>query len=163
MQGFSQTLEDVAEEEPDAGLGNGGLGRLAACFMDSCATLNLPVMGYGLHYEYGMFRQHIENGYQKEDPDNWLRDGNPWEVERSEFTCRVAFGGYTEHYRDAHGALRSRWVGTSDVLAIPFDMPISGYRNQAVKFAPGECPRSMAYDYSRMSSSLNTADNGSWF
>ena len=132
LQGFSQTLEDVAEEEPDAGLGNGGLGRLAACFMDSCATLNLPVMGYGLHYEYGMFRQHIENGYQKEDPDNWLRDGNPWEVERSEFTCRVSFGGYTEHYRDAYGALRSRWVGTSDVLAIPFDMPISGYRNQAV-------------------------------
>ena len=132
LQGFSHTLEEVAEEEPDAGLGNGGLGRLAACFMDSCATLNLPVMGYGLHYEYGMFRQHIENGYQKEDPDNWLRDGNPWEVERSEFTLRVPFGGHTEHYRDAQGALRTRWVGTNDVLAIPFDMPISGYRNQVV-------------------------------
>ncbi|MHB8915359.1 MAG: glycogen/starch/alpha-glucan phosphorylase [Thiobacillus sp.] len=132
LQGFSHTLEEVAEEEPDAGLGNGGLGRLAACFMDSCATLNLPVMGYGLHYEYGMFRQRIENGYQKEDPDNWLRDGNPWEVERSEFTCRVPFGGHTEHYRDARGALRTRWVATSDVLAIPFDMPISGYRNQVV-------------------------------
>ena len=132
LQGFSHTLEEAAEEEPDAGLGNGGLGRLAACFMDSCATLNLPVMGYGIHYEYGMFRQRIENGYQKEDPDNWLRDGNPWEVERSEFTCRVPFGGHTEHYRDARGALRTRWVGTSDVLAIPFDMPISGYRNQVV-------------------------------
>ncbi len=132
LQGFSQTLEDIAEEEPDAGLGNGGLGRLAACFMDSCATLNLPVMGYGIHYEYGMFRQHIENGYQKEGPDHWLRDGNPWEVERSEFTRRVPFGGYTEHYRDAFGALRTRWVGTSDVLAIPYDMPISGYRNQVV-------------------------------
>ena len=132
LQGFSHTLEEVAEEEPDAGLGNGGLGRLAACFMDSCATLNLPVMGYGIHYEYGMFRQHIDNGYQKEDPDNWLRDGNPWEVERSEFTCRVSFGGYTEHYRDAHGALRTHWVGTNDVLAIPYDMPISGYRNQVV-------------------------------
>ena len=132
LQGFSHTLEEVVEEEPDAGLGNGGLGRLAACFMDSCATLNLPVMGYGIHYEYGMFRQSIENGYQKEDPDNWLRDGNPWEVERSEFTRRVPFGGYTEHYRDAHGALRTRWVGTNDVLAIPFDMPISGYRNQVV-------------------------------
>jgi starch phosphorylase len=132
LQGFSHTLEEVVEEEPDAGLGNGGLGRLAACFMDSCATLNLPVMGYGIHYEYGMFRQHIDNGYQKEDPDNWLRDGNPWEIERSEFTCRVPFGGYTEHYRDAHGALRTHWVGTSDVLAIPFDMPISGYRNQVV-------------------------------
>ncbi|MHB1083678.1 MAG: glycogen/starch/alpha-glucan phosphorylase [Thiobacillus sp.] len=132
LQGFGQTLEDVAEEETDAGLGNGGLGRLAACFMDSCATLNLPVMGYGLHYEYGMFQQRIENGYQKEDTDHWLRDGNPWEVERPEFTCRVPFGGRTEHFHDKAGIQRVRWVETNDVLAIPFDMPISGYRNQAV-------------------------------
>ena len=132
LQGFSQTLETIAEEEPDAGLGNGGLGRLAACFMDSCASLDLPVMGYGLHYEYGMFRQHIENGYQVEEPDNWLRDGNPWEVERSEFTRRVPFGGRTEHYRDETGAERVRWVDTRDVLAIPYDMPITGYRNHAV-------------------------------
>jgi starch phosphorylase len=129
---FGQTLEAVAELEPDAGLGNGGLGRLAACFMDSCATLNLPVMGYGLHYQYGMFHQHIENGYQIEDPDHWLRDGNPWEVERSEFTRRVSFGGRTEHYHDKAGIHRARWVETSDVLAIPYDMPISGYRNHAV-------------------------------
>ena len=132
LQGFSQTLESIAEEEPDAGLGNGGLGRLAACFMDSCATLDLPVMGYGLHYHYGMFRQHIENGYQIEEPDNWLRDDNPWEIERSEFTRRVPFGGRTEHYRDETGVERVRWVNTHDVLAIPFDMPITGYRNQAV-------------------------------
>ncbi len=132
LEGFSHTLEDIAEEEPDAGLGNGGLGRLAACFMDSCATLDLPVMGYGLHYEYGMFRQHIENGYQVEEPDNWLRDGNPWEVERSEFTRRVPFGGRTEHYLDETGAQRVRWVDTNDVLAIPYDMPITGYRNHAV-------------------------------
>jgi starch phosphorylase len=132
LQRFGQSLESVAEEEEDAGLGNGGLGRLAACFMDSCATLNLPVMGYGLHYEYGMFRQRIENGYQKEDTDHWLRDGNPWEVERSEYTCRVPFGGHTEHYRDKDGVEHVRWVDTNDVLAIPFDMPISGYRNHAV-------------------------------
>ena len=132
LQHFGQTLEAVAEEEPDAGLGNGGLGRLAACFMDSCATLNLPVMGYGLHYEYGMFRQRIEKGYQKEETDHWLRDGNPWEVERSEFTCRVPFAGRTEHYHDKSGMHRARWADTSDVLAIPFDMPISGYRNQVV-------------------------------
>ena len=132
LQNFGNTLENLAEEEPDAGLGNGGLGRLAACFMDSCATLNLPVMGYGLHYEYGMFRQRIENGYQKEDTDHWLRDGNPWEIERSEFTCRVPFGGHTEHFRDKEGIGRARWTGTSDVLAIPYDMPISGYRNHAV-------------------------------
>jgi starch phosphorylase len=132
LQRFGNTLEDIAEEEPDAGLGNGGLGRLAACFMDSCATLNLPVMGYGLHYEYGMFRQRIENGYQKEDTDHWLRDGNPWEVERSEFTCRVPFGGHPEHFRDKDGVEHVRWVDTNDVLAIPYDMPISGYRNHAV-------------------------------
>jgi len=132
LQRFGNTLENLAEEEPDAGLGNGGLGRLAACFMDSCATLNLPVMGYGLHYEYGMFRQRIENGYQMEDTDHWLRDGNPWEVERPEFTCRVPFGGHTEHFRDKEGVERARWADTNDVLAIPFDMPISGYRNHAV-------------------------------
>jgi starch phosphorylase len=132
LQRFGQSLEAVAEEEEDAGLGNGGLGRLAACFMDSCATLNLPVMGYGLHYEYGMFRQRIENGYQKEDTDHWLRNGNPWEVERSEYTCRVPFGGRTERFHDKNGVERVDWVDTSDVLAIPFDMPISGYRNHAV-------------------------------
>jgi starch phosphorylase len=132
LQGFGQTLEAVAELEPDAGLGNGGLGRLAACFMDSCATLDLPVMGYGLRYEYGMFHQHIENGHQIEDPDHWLRDGNPWEVERSEFTRRVPFGGHTEHYQDRAGRARTRWVDTNDVLAIPYDMPISGYRNHVV-------------------------------
>ncbi len=132
LQRFGHTLENLAEEEPDAGLGNGGLGRLAACFMDSCATLNLPVMGYGLHYEYGMFRQRIENGYQKEDTDHWLRNGNPWEIERSEYTCRVAFEGRTEHFQDKQGIARARWVDTNDVLAIPYDMPISGYRNHAV-------------------------------
>jgi len=132
LQGFSQSMEDIAEEEHDAGLGNGGLGRLAACFMDSCATLNLPVMGYGIHYEYGMFRQRIENGYQVEEPDHWLRDGNPWEIERSEFTQRVSFGGRTERYHDERGVEWVRWVDTSDVLAIPSDMPISGYRNHAV-------------------------------
>ena len=132
LEAFGHSLETVAELEPDAGLGNGGLGRLAACFMDSCATLDLPVMGYGLHYQYGMFHQHIENGYQVEDPDHWLRDGNPWEVERSEFTCRVPFGGRTEHYHDKSGIHRARWVETSDVLAVPYDMPISGYRNHVV-------------------------------
>lgn len=132
LQGFSHTLEEIVEEEHDAGLGNGGLGRLAACFMDSCATLDLPVMGYGLRYEYGMFRQNIENGYQIEEPDNWLRDGNPWEVERSEFTRRVPFGGRTERYKDETGVERVRWVDTNDVLAVPYDMPITGYRNHAV-------------------------------
>ncbi|MFP5410454.1 MAG: glycogen/starch/alpha-glucan phosphorylase [Gammaproteobacteria bacterium] len=132
LQQLGHTLETVADEEVDAGLGNGGLGRLAACFMDSCATLDLPVMGYGIRYEYGMFQQHIEGGYQKEETDHWLRDGNPWEVERSEFTCRVQFGGRTEHFHDKQGVPHARWVDTNDVLAIPYDMPISGYRNGVV-------------------------------
>ncbi len=129
---LSVRLEELADEERDAGLGNGGLGRLAACFLDSCATLSLPVTGYGLRYEYGMFRQRVKNGYQVEEPDHWLREGNPWELERPEFTKRVKFGGRTEHHYADDGRLRVRWVDTHDVLAVPFDVPIPGYRNGTV-------------------------------
>ncbi len=132
MQNFSLALEEIQSEEPDAGLGNGGLGRLAACFMDSCATLKLPVLGYGLRYEYGMFRQHIENGYQVEEPDHWLHNMNPWELERAEYTQTVHFGGRTEHFLNRRGEPRTRWVDTEEVLAIPFDVPVSGYRNGVV-------------------------------
>jgi starch phosphorylase len=125
-------LEEVEAAEHDAGLGNGGLGRLAACFLDSCATLQLPVLGYGLRYEYGMFRQEVVNGYQIEEPDHWLRDGNPWEFERPEYTLRVQLGGRTEFYRDENGDLRVRWVDTHDVLAVPYDIPVPGYRNNTV-------------------------------
>ena len=125
-------LEEVADAEHDAGLGNGGLGRLAACFLDSCATLQLPVLGYGLRYEYGMFRQELINGYQLEEPDHWLRDGNPWELERPEFTQRIHFGGRTEFYDDDRGERRVRWVATHDVLAVPYDIPIPGYGNDTV-------------------------------
>lgn len=132
LEQYGIHLEEVAEAEHDAGLGNGGLGRLAACFLDSCATLQLPVIGYGIRYEYGMFRQHIENGHQIEEPDHWLRNGNPWELERPEFTQRIHFGGRTELYRDANGITRSRWVDTQDVLAVPYDVPVPGYRNGTV-------------------------------
>jgi glycogen phosphorylase len=125
-------LEEISSSEPDAGLGNGGLGRLAACFLDSCATLQLPVKGYGLRYEYGMFRQLIENGYQLEEPDHWLRDGNPWELERPEYTQRIQFGGHTEFYKDHTGREAVRWVDTRDVLAVPYDTPIPGYRNDTI-------------------------------
>lgn len=132
MHKFALDLEEVITEEHDAGLGNGGLGRLAACFMDSCATLELPVVGYGIRYQYGMFRQDIENGYQVEEPDHWLRDGNPWEIERPEYAQVIKFGGHVEmttnHNRKPHPV----WVDTSDVLAIPYDVPISGYRNNTV-------------------------------
>ncbi|MBN4063198.1 glycogen/starch/alpha-glucan phosphorylase [Cardiobacterium sp. AH-315-I02] len=132
LHNFSVELEDLMDEEPDAGLGNGGLGRLAACFMDSCATLELPVIGYGIRYEYGMFRQRIEEGYQIEEPDHWLRDGNPWEVSRPEYEQVIHFGGRTEHFRDSEGIHRVRWLGTNDVIAIPYDMPVSGYRNETI-------------------------------
>lgn len=129
---FGVELEELAEEEHDAGLGNGGLGRLAACFLDSCANLRLPVVGYGLRYEYGMFHQKIENGHQVENPDHWLRDGNPWELERTEDARRVQFYGFTEHYRGEDGISKVRWSGSQDVIAMPFDLPIPGFRNGTV-------------------------------
>jgi starch phosphorylase len=125
-------LEDVYDREQDAGLGNGGLGRLAACFLDSCATLALPVLGYGIRYHYGMFHQRIENGYQVEEPDSWLREGFPWEIERIEYAQTVHFGGRSTTYTDNDGRTRLAWVDTQDVLAIPFDVPIPGYRNDVV-------------------------------
>ncbi|MBY0577980.1 MAG: glycogen/starch/alpha-glucan phosphorylase [Burkholderiales bacterium] len=132
MLDLGLVLEELTEKEKDAGLGNGGLGRLAACFLDSCATLQLPVMGYGIRYEYGMFRQIIQNGRQIEEPDHWLRDGNPWEIERPEHTLRIHYGGRSEAYRSDSGAYRVRWVDTQDVLAVPYDVPIPGYRNGTV-------------------------------
>jgi glycogen phosphorylase len=125
-------LEEIAEAEHDAGLGNGGLGRLAACFLDSCATLELPVTGYGIRYGYGMFRQRIEDGEQVEEPDQWLRNGNPWELERPEYTQRVPYYGHTEYVHGADGRLHARWVDTYDVLAVPYDIPVPGYRNGTV-------------------------------
>lgn len=132
IQAFCIDLESVEEIEHDAGLGNGGLGRLAACFMDSCATLNLPVIGYGLRYEYGMFRQVIQDGFQLEEPDHWLRDGNPWELERPEYQQRIKFGGRTEFYKDQDQITHARWVDTCDVLAMPFDVAVPGYKNGTV-------------------------------
>lgn len=129
---YGIALEEIADTEPDAGLGNGGLGRLAACFLDSCATLGLPVNGYGIRYHYGMFRQQIDNGYQVEEPDSWLRDGMPWELERPEFTRRVCFGGRSHSERDRDGRVRYRWLDTHDVLAVPYDVPVPGYRNNVV-------------------------------
>ena len=124
--------EEIVELEHDAGLGNGGLGRLAACFLDSCATLGLPVIGYGIRYQYGMFRQKITDGHQVEEPDSWLRGGHPWEIERPEYEQPVQFGGRVERYIDEDGRGHTRWVDTHDVLAIPFDIPVPGYQNGTV-------------------------------
>ena len=132
LHNYGCNLEAVVQEEVDAGLGNGGLGRLAACFLDSCASLQLPVTGYGIRYEYGMFHQKIDNGYQVEQPDHWLRDGNPWEIESPENTRRVKFFGHTDYYTDQLGCQRARWSNTQDVLAVPYDVPVPGYRNDTV-------------------------------
>ncbi len=132
MQRIGAELEDLHEQEYDAGLGNGGLGRLAACFLDSCATLGLPVTGYGIRYRYGMFHQRLENGWQIELPDNWLREGYPWEIERIERAQTIKFGGHVTRYKDSLGRMHIDWIDTHDVLAIPFDLPIPGYRNDVV-------------------------------
>ncbi|GAB4254652.1 MAG: glycogen/starch/alpha-glucan phosphorylase [Methylomicrobium sp.] len=125
-------IEELIDSEPDAGLGNGGLGRLAACFIDSCATLQLPVIGYGLRYEYGMFTQTIVGGEQVEKPDHWLRNGNIWEIERPEYAHRIKFGGRTESHIDENGNKRVCWVDTQDVLAVPYDTPVPGFKNDTV-------------------------------
>jgi starch phosphorylase len=124
--------DQIAEVEPDAGLGNGGLGRLAACFLDSMATLALPGYGYGIRYEYGMFRQQIEHGWQVEHPDNWLRYGNPWEFPRPEVIFPVKFGGRVVDFADEFGERHFHWVDTEDVMAMAFDTPVPGYANDTV-------------------------------
>ncbi len=132
MYDLGLEMEELIDSEYDAGLGNGGLGRLAACFIDSCATLGLPVTGYGLRYEYGMFSQLIINGEQVEKPDHWLRNGNIWEIERFEYKQAIKFGGRTETHIDERGKKRVCWVDTHDVLAVPFDTPVPGFRNNTV-------------------------------
>lgn len=122
LHGIGFEIEQIAEEERDPGLGNGGLGRLAACFMDSLATLNYPAWGYGIRYKYGMFEQRIKDGHQVEIPDYWLTHGNPWEIERLDVTYPVRFGGHVEH--TGHGF---KWVGGSIVRAVAYDSPIPGY------------------------------------
>jgi starch phosphorylase len=124
---YGLSLADILEQEPDPGLGNGGLGRLAACFLDSMATMALPGMGYGIRYEYGIFRQEIVNGHQVEQPDDWLRYGNPWEITRPDLAVKVRFGGHVEHTVDRDGRDGFQWVGGQHVWGVPYDTPISGY------------------------------------
>ena len=122
-------LIEILEQEPDAGLGNGGLGRLAACFMESAATMQLPAMGYGLRYEYGMFRQSIQNGWQQEMPDNWLRSPDPWEVARPNEKVEVNLGCSFEL---SGGSLRPVPGRPSTLIGIPFDRPVIGYGGSTI-------------------------------
>jgi len=121
-------LDDLAEQEEEPGLGNGGLGRLASCYMDSMASLDVPAVGYGIRYEFGIFDQAIKDGWQAEITDKWLRNGNPWEVPRPEVACEVMFGGHTEKWHDDHGRFRVRWVPRDVVKGVAYDTPILGYR-----------------------------------
>jgi len=122
-------FDELLEQEEEPGLGNGGLGRLAACYLDSLATLEIPTIGYGIRYEFGIFNQEIRDGWQVEMTDKWLRYGNPWEIARSEWAVEVKLGGHTETYTDEYGRNRVRWVPYQVVMGIPYDTPILGYRN----------------------------------
>jgi glycogen phosphorylase len=132
LETLGLTLGDLEELEWDAGLGNGGLGRLAACYLDSMATLGIAGYGYGIRYEYGIFTQRIEHGYQVEKPDSWLRYGNVWEVARPENLFPVRFYGRINQYFDAKGKFRSEWVDAEEVMAMAYDTPIPGYNNGVV-------------------------------
>ncbi|MBN1697425.1 MAG: glycogen/starch/alpha-glucan phosphorylase [Spirochaetales bacterium] len=132
MKELGYDLEELRHMESDAGLGNGGLGRLAACFMDSMATLELPAYGYGIRYEFGIFSQQIKDGYQIEKPDHWLRYGNIWEIERPEYLYPVHFYGRINQYYDKDNNLKTEWIDTQQIMAIANDIPVPGYRNNTV-------------------------------
>jgi len=132
VKDFDLDLEDLIEQEPDPGLGNGGLGRLAACFLDSLANLEMPAVGYGIRYEFGIFRQVLRDGWQGEVPDNWLMYGNPWEIARPEDTVEVGLGGHTEAHHDQQGNFKVCWIPERKVKAIPYDTPVPGYKTNTV-------------------------------
>ncbi|HUB67330.1 MAG TPA: glycogen/starch/alpha-glucan phosphorylase [Candidatus Methylacidiphilales bacterium] len=127
-------LDELRGEEYDMGLGNGGLGRLAACFLDSLATLDYPAIGYGIRYEFGLFRQEFNRGYQVELPDDWMRYGTPWEIVRPEYTQMVELYGHVENVFDDKGNYVPRWLGTKKIVGIPYDIPIPGYGTNTVNF-----------------------------
>jgi len=166
LKEYAHALEDLADLEPDAALGNGGLGRLAACFLDSMATLGLPSMGYGIRYEYGMFAQEIQGGIQMEYPDPWLKDGTPWEFPRADRDYPVRFGGWVEH---ADGKIS--WHPAAEVVAKAYDMVIPGHGNRKVstlRLWKAAAPTHIDLgafntgDYARAASAKNEYENISW-
>jgi glycogen phosphorylase len=142
-------LHELLEQEEEPGLGNGGLGRLAACYLDSLATLEIPTLGYGIRYEFGIFNQDIRDGWQVERSDKWLRSGNPWEVARPEWAVEVKLGGHTEHYTDQHNRHRVRWIPFQAVRGVPYDTPILGYRTNTantLRLWTAEAPESFDFE-----------------
>lgn len=139
-------VKELIEQEEEPGLGNGGLGRLAACYLDSLATLEIPAIGYGIRYEYGIFDQEIRDGWQVEITDKWLRYGNPWEICRPLSAVEVKYGGYTRKYKDAKGRYRVEWVADRTVNGVPYDTPIPGYQNNTannLRLWKAESPESL--------------------
>jgi starch phosphorylase len=132
LSALGQDLKDILLQEVEPGLGNGGLGRLAACFLESLATLRIPAVGYGIRYEFGIFDQEIRDGWQVEKADNWLQRGNPWEVRRPDINYEVKFGGHTEHVRDPEGRLSVRWIPDKIVKGVAHDTAVAGYRSGGV-------------------------------
>ena len=168
LEEMGLNLNELEDQEPDPALGNGGLGRLAACFMESLATLGYPAYGCGIRYHYGMFRQKIENGYQVEEPDNWLQNGYPFELKRPEYNFEVKFGGYVRAEAQPDGRTRFVQEGYQSVKAIPYDMPIVGYNNNVVNTLmiwdaePMECFELDSFDkgdYHRAIEQQNLAKN----
>ncbi len=142
-------LDELLEQEEEPGLGNGGLGRLAACYLDSLATLEIPSLGYGIRYEFGIFNQDIRDGWQVELTDKWLRFGNPWELARPEWEVEVKLGGHTEAYTDEQGRYRVRWIPYQVVKGIPYDTPILGYKTNncnTLRLWSAEAPESFDFD-----------------
>jgi glycogen phosphorylase len=128
LHGLGYDLDEILAQEEEPGLGNGGLGRLASCYMDSLASVEVPAIGYGIRYEFGIFDQVIRDGWQQEITDKWLRNGNPWEIPRSEISYEVKFGGHTEAWTDEQGRYRVRWIPETEVKGVAYDTPILGYR-----------------------------------
>jgi glycogen phosphorylase len=132
LEDLNINLDDIIKIDIEPGLGNGGLGRLAACFMDSLATLDLPAVGYGIRYEFGIFKQAFKDGWQIESPDEWLFYGNPWEFAQPDDMVEVHFGGHTEHYTDENGHYRVRWVSDQKILGEPYHTLVPGYKTKTV-------------------------------
>lgn len=134
VQELGLDLDLLREEEYDMALGNGGLGRLAACFLDSLATLDLPAIGYGIHYQYGLFKQEFRHGYQVELPDEWMKFGTPWEIMRPEYQVSIPIYGYVENLFDDRGNYMPKWNGTRSLVGVPYDIPVPGYGTTTVNF-----------------------------
>ena len=134
IEELGYNFEDILDQEEEPGLGNGGLGRLAACFLDSLATLQLPGFGYGINYEYGLFRQEIDNGHQKERPDFWLNHETPWLIRRPDEACMVPLFGRVEHARDLSGGYNPMWMDWKMLVGVPHDLPIVGYSGQCANY-----------------------------